>query len=259
MTSILTVVILGLIGPAVALLVVTAADRLHPAPPPGDVRSRCGRKHRRVFVISQWGRCADCGTRPPAHLVAVELLSPFALIAVYATAGSTLLAAVLLAAVLLLMAVALVDLEHRVVPNRAIVYGGLAALVAAPFWPELGMARGLPGIEGALGSLANSLVSGAGAFALLLAVHLARRRSMGGGDVKYAFLLGLLLGYPGILAAGIVMAAAAGAWALYMAGVRRRPLGDGAAYAVFMSAGAIPALLWGEWLFGAYAALLGGG
>ena len=262
MSSYLSIVVLGLLSPAVGPLVIAAAGRLHPTPPPDDARSRCGRNHLRLFATAQWRRCVACGTRPPAHLVAVEVLSSVALIAVYATAGFTLLsiqAAVLLATVLLLIAIALIDLEHKVVPNRALIYGVAAALIAAPFWSELGITRSFLGNEGALGSLANSLLAAAGAFLLLLVVHLAKPRSMGGGDVKYAFVLGLLLGYPGIVTAGLVTAAAGGAWAIYLLAVRRAPLTHQLPYAVFMSVGAIPALLWGDWLFDAYLALVRGG
>ena len=262
MSSYLSIVVLGLLSPAVGPLVIAAAGRLHPTPPPNDARSRCASGHVRLFVTFQKRKCVACGTRPPAHLVAVEVLSSVALIAVYATAGFTLLsaqAAVLLAAVLLLIAIALIDLEHKVVPNRALIYGVAAALIAAPFWPELGMIRSFLGNEGALGSLANSLLAAAGAFLLLLAVHLAKPRSMGGGDVKYAFVLGLLLGYPGIITAGIVTAVTGGAWAVYLVTVRRTPPTHPLPYAVFMSAGAIPALLWGDWLFDAYLSLLQGG
>ena len=165
----------------------------------------------------------------------------------------------MLAVVLLLIAIALIDLEHRVVPNRALLYGVAAALTAAPFWTELGIARSFLGNEAALGSLANSLLAAAGAFLLLLVVHLAKPRSMGGGDVKYAFVLGLLLGYPGIITAGLVTAVTGGAWALYLLVFRRAGLPQPLPYAVFMSAGAIPALLWGDWLFDAYLALVRGG
>ena len=262
MNSYLSIVILGLLSPVVGPFVIAAADRLHPAPPPGDARSRCSRDHSRLFVIARWSRCVACGTRPPAHLAAVEFLSATALIAVHATAGLTLVSvqsAVLLAAVLLLIAIALIDLEHRLVPNRALLYGVAAALIVAPFWTELGMTRSFLGNEGPLASLANSLLAAAGAFLLLLAVRLIRPRSMGGGDVKYAFLVGLLLGYPSVVTAGLVTAVTGGAWALYLLAVRRKPLAQPIPYAVFMSAGAIPALLWGDWLFGAYLALLGGG
>ena len=261
MSSYLSIVVLGLLSPAVGPLVIAAAGRLHPTPPPDDARSRCGRNHLRLFATAQWRRCVACGTRPPAHLVAVGVLSSVALIAVYATAGLTLLsvqAAVMLAAVLLLIAIALIDLEHRLVSNRALLYGTAAALIAAPFWTELGMTRGFLGSEAPLGSLANSLLSAAGAFLLLLAINLAKPRSMGGGDVKYAFLIGLLLGYPSIITAGIVTAVAGGAWAIYLLAVRRAPPTHPLPYAVFMSAGAIPALLWGNWLFDAYLALLRG-
>ena len=83
------------------------------------------------------------------------------------------------------------------------------------------MTRSFLGSEAPLGSLANSLLSAAGAFLLLLAINLAKPRSMGGGDVKYAFVIGLLLGYPGIITAGIVTAVTGGAWAIYLLAVRR--------------------------------------
>ncbi len=252
----LSLFFIGLLAPAIGPLIIAAADRLHPPPPPSDARRRCSRNHSRRFVTAQMRRCAACGSLPPAHLIAVELISSASLIVVYAVAGLTVQFAALLAAVSLLIAIAVIDLEQRLVPNRAVLYGVAFGLLAAPFWTELGTTRSFLGGAGLFGSLANSMLAAAGAGLFALAVYLISPRSIGGGDVKYAFLLGLLLGYPGILAAGLVTALAGGAWAVYLLTARREIAGYQVPYGVFMSAGAIPALLWGGWMFDAYLGLI---
>lgn len=92
------------------------------------------------------------------------------------------MASILLAASLaaVLTAVTIADLRARLIPNRALVAGSLAALailaVADP--------AGLP----------TRLVWCAGAGAFLGAAHAARPDGMGLGDVKLAAVLGLYLG-----------------------------------------------------------------
>jgi leader peptidase (prepilin peptidase)/N-methyltransferase len=90
----------------------------------------------------------------------------------------------------MLIAVASIDLEHRIVPNKILlplaVWGvGAGAFVHADALPEM-------------------LIAGAGAFTALLLAALAYPGGMGMGDVKLAGVMGLYLGLsviPALLAA----------------------------------------------------------
>ncbi len=80
----------------------------------------------------------------------------------------------------LLLAVTLTDLERRIIPNRILAVGAVAALVVA--------AIGDPG------SLPVRLIAAVGAGGFFFLAALAYPRGMGLGDVKLAATMGLFLG-----------------------------------------------------------------
>jgi leader peptidase (prepilin peptidase) / N-methyltransferase len=126
------------------------------------------------------GRCRSCAAPIPWRYPAVEALTALLCVAAVLAGGST--AAVVLGVlfILLLVPIALIDLEHRIVPNRLTALG---ALLAIAFGTALD-----PHGEGA------RLIAGAGAGGALLLVALAYPRGMGMGDVKLAGTMGLFLG-----------------------------------------------------------------
>ncbi len=119
--------------------------------------------------------------------------------------------------------VALIDLEHRVVPNALVAAGcvlGLLSRLGAP-WPAWRAA------------LIGALLAGV-SFALLAAVG---RGAMGAGDVKLALLIGWWVAYPAVvrtLALGIVLGGIAAGFLL--ATGKRRPK-QYMAYAPYLAAG----------------------
>jgi leader peptidase (prepilin peptidase) / N-methyltransferase len=118
-------------------------------------------------------------TSPPRRPL-VEVITAAAFGAVAAARGVHPELVVLLPFVSLLVAVAAIDLEHRIIPNRlvlpAALFGVAASAVARPHQlPELALAGGL-------------------AFLLLLLAAVAYPAGMGMGDVKLAGVMGLYLG-----------------------------------------------------------------
>ena len=79
------------------------------------------------------------------------------------------------------MPIALIDLEHRIIPNK----------ITAPGCAILAVAIGLALKPAAV---PEQLIAGTGAAAFLLVFVLAYPRGMGMGDVKLAGVLGLFLG-----------------------------------------------------------------
>jgi leader peptidase (prepilin peptidase)/N-methyltransferase len=85
-----------------------------------------------------------------------------------------------LAFVLLLVPVAVIDLDHRIIPNTLMLLGTVAALgILVLTEPE---------------AIPEHLIAGFAAGGFLLAAALARPGGMGMGDVKLAFVMGLFLG-----------------------------------------------------------------
>ena len=139
-----------------------------------------------------------------------------------------------------LVALSVIDLEHFLLPNRIVYPLGLAtvtllavAALGADEWTALG--RAVSG--GVVAMLALGLL------------HLVSPRSMGFGDVKLAFVLGLALGWLGWgeLALGLFCGFLAGA---VVGGVlialRRRGRKDHLPFGPFLAFGTLVALLWGD-------------
>src|SRR4051794_6715089 len=151
-------------------------------------RSRCTscgeevRSYDNVPVLS-WlflrGRCRHCGESISARYPAVELVTAvvFAAVVLLRGADRGLLLDVPFAA--MLIAVASIDLEHRIVPNRILLPLAVWALAA--------------GAAVRSESLAEALIAGGAAFLVLLMTALIHPAGMGMGDVKLAGVMGIYL------------------------------------------------------------------
>jgi leader peptidase (prepilin peptidase)/N-methyltransferase len=136
------------------------------------------------------GRCRSCGAPISVRYPAVELLTAATFAAVVAVRGFDDGLWLELPFVACLIALAGIDLDHKLLPNRIVypmaAYGLVASLiVVTDDFPE-------------------HLIAGAGAFAFLLVAVLAYPSGMGMGDVKLAGAMGLYLGVaviPALLAA----------------------------------------------------------
>jgi leader peptidase (prepilin peptidase) / N-methyltransferase len=136
------------------------------------------------------GRCRSCGAPISARYPAVELLTAAAFAAVVAVRGFDAGLWLELPFVACLIALAGIDLDHKLLPNR-IVYPMAVWGVAATAVVDTG-------------DLPEHLIAGAGAFLFLLIAVLAYPSGMGMGDVKLAGAMGLYLGVsvvPALLAA----------------------------------------------------------
>ena len=184
------------------------------------------------------GHCRSCGVRISPRYPLVELLTAavFALVVVINGFDDDLVLE--LPFVAALIALAAIDLDHRLLPNK-IVYPLAAWGVVATLLVDRA-------------DLVEHLIAGAGAFAFLLAAVLAYPRGMGMGDVKLAGAMGVFLGLsviPALLVAflsgsvvGLTMIAREGASA------RKKAVPFG----VFLALGGIVALLAGPELIELY-------
>jgi len=143
-----------------------------------------------------------------------------------------------LSAGLLLLSV--IDLEHFLLPNRVVYPTGVTVLALL----------GLAAVGDDAGSaFVRALLGGATAFVGLLVLHLVSPRSLGFGDVRLAFVLGVALGWLGWgeVALGLFLGFFYGA----VVGVglivtRLRTRKDHVPFGPFLAAGTITVVLWGE-------------
>jgi len=179
------------------------------------------------------GRCRSCRAPISGHYPLVEAATAALLVAVVLVKGPTTAALPGLVLVLLLVPMALIDLEHRVIPNRLTGLGAVLALALLAVTDR--------------DALVEHLVAGAAAGGFLLAAALAYPGGMGMGDVKLAAVLGLFLGRdagPALLVA-LVAGVLVGAIVIARKGARegRRtaiPFGP------FLALGGVAGLLAGE-------------
>jgi leader peptidase (prepilin peptidase)/N-methyltransferase len=126
------------------------------------------------------GRCRRCGAPVSPRYPAVELLTAIAFGAAVAVRGVDSDLVLELPFVACLIALAGIDLDHRLLPNRIVYPMAAYGLVATAVVDS--------------GDLVEHLIAGAAAFVFLFLVVLAYPRGMGMGDVKLAGAMGLFLG-----------------------------------------------------------------
>jgi leader peptidase (prepilin peptidase) / N-methyltransferase len=138
-----------------------------------------------------------------------------------------------------LVALAVIDLETYLLPNRIVYPLTVAMLVLLP----LGLLA-----DGDTDAIGRGLLAGVIAFAAFFVLHLISPRSMGFGDVKLSFTLGLALGCVGWgemilgLFLGFLYGAVIG---IVLIVTRLRAKNQAVPFGPFLAAGAITALLVG--------------
>jgi leader peptidase (prepilin peptidase)/N-methyltransferase len=178
------------------------------------------------------GRCRSCRERISPRYPAIEALTAALAVAVVLVRHSAHDLALGLLLVMVLVPVALIDFDHRIIPNKITLCAGLAALV-------IGLATRPSGVS-------EQLIAGAAAGGFLLIFALIYPRGMGMGDVKLAAVMGLLLGR----SVGVAIFAAVIAGAIAGAVIMAR---------VGMAAGRKTAVPFGTFLaFGGVVAVLAG-
>jgi leader peptidase (prepilin peptidase)/N-methyltransferase len=155
------------------------------------------------------GHCRSCHQHISARYPLVEALTAALAVAVVLTkhgAHDIALGLVLLA---VLVPVALIDLEHRIIPNRILAPAAVAAIA-------IGIATKPSGVK-------EQLIAGAAAAAFLLVFLLAYPKGMGMGDVKLAGVLGLFLGrsVPVAILVGVLAGVIVGAGLMSRVGVKQ--------------------------------------
>ena len=186
------------------------------------------------------GRCRTCRARVPKRILVVEIITVLLFVVLWLQYGHGpgLQLALITIYTCIFIVLAVIDLEHGLLLNKIVYPSIVLAIVFIPFWPGLGF---------------GSAFIGAGAgFGVLLLPKLVIPSGMGWGDVKAAFLIGLVTGFPGVLAALFmsILVAGVAAAALLALGIRKRK--DTMPFGPFLSAGALAALYWGDTIISLY-------
>ncbi len=198
------------------------------------------------------GRCRSCRRPISPRYMAVEVATALLFVVVFAQFGFTWSSLNALVFVCMLVVMALIDLEHRIIPFRLSVPGLVLGLAGSLLPP---------------GRLTDALIGAAvGAAFICLAWLLWRyvlfsvfrrfgidqREGMGGGDLPFAAMIGAFLGWRSLvvaLFAGVIAGVIVGLilrWAGRTKGGQQIPFGP------FLAIGALVGLFFGSVVFGWY-------
>jgi leader peptidase (prepilin peptidase) / N-methyltransferase len=220
-------------------------------------RSRCPRcqapieKYDNVPVLS-WillrGRCRHCRAPISIRYPAVEALNGAMYAAIAANQPASLYAVLLMAFVTALLVLALIDLEHQILPN-VITLPGVAIGIAASFMPGWPI------------SWRESAAAAVGGYLVMMAFATAARayygeEAVGQGDWKLVAMMGAFLGWRLLLLTVFLGAVLGSAVGLLLIAARRGTGRTKVPFGTFLAAGAVLAVFLGQPLIAWYQELL---
>jgi leader peptidase (prepilin peptidase)/N-methyltransferase len=194
------------------------------------------------FVLLR-GRCRRCGApiSPRYPLVEIGTATLFVLCAArFGADSSTAVAAVFCT---LLLALALIDAKHFLLPDILTLPGLLIGLVLQPFFPTVEFIDALVGA-----------VVGAGILILLINVWfwLRREEGMGLGDVNMLAMIGAFLGWQGVLVTLVAASFIGAVVGIVLVLARRLGFKSRLPFGAFLALGGLIALFWGQPLIALY-------
>jgi|GEM_PF-326358 len=244
-TEILAVVLPACAGALVGVGITGAADHfsrnqsLWPVP----ICPHCGHVQTAASMIPivgpilGRGRCNHCEQRAAWLLAAiVQLLAAALGVMFFNQFGLTLRLATACVEGTALMAVGVVDVQHRLIPTL-LVYPTVAfAVVTSPLWPGFGLLSSMAGCGIGFGLF----------FILAVLARLAfGEGALGSGDVTLAALIGAICGFPLLVLALAVGAVLGGLGAVGVLVLRRTTMGATMPYGPYLVAGVLYVMISG--------------
>ena len=209
-------------------------------------RSRCPKcKHQLKFwenipVFSYLflkGKCSSCRTPISIRYPLVEIFTSLLFLLLYYYYGFTIKTALLCMLFSIVIIITFIDIDVQIIPNDLLILGLIPVSIYVIL---LGLDNIMGHILGAMGLSAIFFLIG------YLGKIFYKEESMGMGDVKYSFLIGLLLGWKsGLLALGISFLFAA----LFIVIIfiqKKLKSRQKIPFGPFMSIGLLIALIWGD-------------
>jgi leader peptidase (prepilin peptidase) / N-methyltransferase len=226
--------------------------------------SRCPSCKRRLGVIDLvplagyliiGGRCRSCGIKISPRYPLVELATGLLFLFLFLRFSLSIDFFFFLGLLFLLLAIALIDLEHRIVPNRLVATGLLIAFIfylpkLAAIWFNL--PAWLLVSREPLDALWGLLLGGG----LMLIIFLVSRGGMGAGDIKLMIMIGFYVGLRGtvvVLFSGFIFGALVGLTFMILGRLTRK---DALPFAPYLALATLIEVFWGEQIWQWYINLL---
>jgi leader peptidase (prepilin peptidase)/N-methyltransferase len=166
----------------------------------------------------------------------VEILTALVILLVYRQYGFTVDFVVFSIFLCLVIVITFIDLDHQIIPNRLLLIGLIPG-----FYPLI-----RDGWVGSTRYLTGAVALGFSFYMIALFGRLVfKKESMGMGDIKYAALIGLLLGWRGGLIATFLAFLSAALLFLVLVPFGKVKFGQRIPFGPFLSLGTFLSLLWG--------------
>lgn len=193
-----------------------------------------------VSYLALFGKCAFCHAKIPPHIFLIETFGGIIALSlfIYSTyIGLSLFEFFLLTVVMFsLLGIFMADVYYGIIPDEFLVAMGASSLLMFFIYPA---------------NLVSNVISGVVAFGLFFALFAATRgRGMGFGDVKFAGVIGLFLGFPNIIV-GLYAAflTGAGISLILIVSGKKKLKGDTIPFGPFLVIGTIIAYFFGQNIF----------
>lgn len=183
-------------------------------------------------------RCRYCKAPISWQYPVVEIGTALLFMLVFHQFGFTLYSTLLLLLSCFLIVIFVYDVKNMIIPDEII---WPAIIITLVYWILLSA------FSHQLSALINPLLGGlvGGGFIGLL-VLITRGKGMGVGDIKLAFLIGLVLGFPVVILALFLAFAIGAIWAIILLISKVKKIKDALPFAPFLIIGFYIALFWGE-------------
>lgn len=141
-----------------------------------------------ISYIIQFGKCRHCHKKISTEHFILELVTGLLFLIGYLYFGLTLKLGIYLVIVSISLIIFISDFKYMIILDSPLVIGSIIILIVRYF--EIGLKDTLYSLGCGL------LLFGVMYFIKFLGDKIYKRESLGGGDIKLSFLIGLTLGYP---------------------------------------------------------------
>lgn len=205
--------------------------------------------------LSLRGRCRQCRALISPRYPLVEFCTGLLFVIVFISYAFTLEFFIYLTLLFLLFGIALIDLEHRIVPNSLVAAGLIAALIY--YLPQaasyiFNLPQELVAQRSIFDAFAGLLLGGG----IMLVIFLVSRGGMGAGDIKLMALIGFYVGLQGtavVFFIGFLFGAITGIAFMLFGNLTRK---DALPFAPFLSLATLIQVLYGQQIWNWYLNLL---
>lgn len=189
------------------------------------------------FIIYA-GRCRYCREKISIQYPLVELTTAVLFICIYGYFGITLYSILLLLLSCFLIVIFVYDIYYMIIPDEML-WPAIIIVILSDCYIAILSQSFLPMWNALLGALI------AGSFIGLI-VLLTRARGMGIGDIKLAFLIGLLIAYPQIILSLFLAFFIGSIIGIVLLASRRKKLKSAIAFAPYLIIGFYITIFWGQ-------------